>query len=256
MNNISAPLGAKPQKQKRQKLSSDVASSDFARALTSHSPAFSSTPETPAAAAAASDARGSKRSPITDEELEEPLIARPTGPPLKKSKKQNSLFTYGYEINIKGPERPGLQSSRGHRQGSSSEAFLPLPFVSDIMQDSSSFAGTPNMKASCRAVVKLEQEENQKRLFGDFEGASDTKRQRTATEVEVKLGNLQQEILINVRRRLRLRMEDPDDFAAGVGAKTPSPDQKQDGRKANKGQRVRPGQYSSSDKLYWIESLR
>ena len=109
------------------------------------------------------------------------------------------------------------------------------------------------MKASCRAVVKLEQEETQKRLYGDFGGGSDTKRQRTATEVEVKLRNLQQEIMINVRRRLRLRQEDPDDFAAGVVVKTPSPDQKQDGRRANRGQQVRPGQYSSSEKIYWIE---
>ena len=52
-----------------------------------------------------------------------------------------------------GRERPGLQSSRGRQQGSSSEAFLPLPFMSDIMQDSSSFAGTPEYESfmqSCR----------------------------------------------------------------------------------------------------------
>ena len=65
------------------------------------------------------------------------------------------------------------------------------------------------MKKEFRAVVKLETEENQKHLIGDFKGPNRTKHQRTATVVEVQVGNLQQEIMINVRRRLRLRLEDP-----------------------------------------------
>ena len=34
----------------------------------------------------------------------------------------------------------------------------------------------------------------------------------------------------------------------------PSPDQKQDGHKGNRGQQVRPGQYSSSEEICWIEA--
>ena len=104
--------------------------------------------------------------------------------------------------------------------------------------------------------MKLDTEENQKHRIGDFKEASSTKRQRTATVVEVQVGNLQQEIMIKVRRRLRMRQEDPGDFAAGVGAKTPAPDQKPDGRKANSILGVRAGQYTSRDQLYWIEACK
>ena len=97
-----APVRAKWQKQLL--LSSDFASSDFARALSLRSLAFGTTPKTLAATAAAAFASpsptpGIKGSLIIDNELEQPLIQRP---PLKQSKKQNNLFTYGYKMNIKG----------------------------------------------------------------------------------------------------------------------------------------------------------
>ena len=85
--------------------------------------------------------------------------------------------------------------------------------------------------------MKLTNKENHKRPYGDFEGANNThgQRQCTATVVEVKLGDLQQEIPINVHHCLCF---DCDNFTAGVGAKMPLPDQKQDGckLKGNRGQ--------------------